>query len=67
MSLLNKIFGGKSHGNQSVTAQEAIQRLRDIEETLQKKSDYIETTIERQQNFARLNAHKNKRGLSSFL
>ncbi|CAD5114370.1 DgyrCDS3506 [Dimorphilus gyrociliatus] len=60
MSLLTKFFGGKQNES-SITPQEAIQKLRDIEETLEKKSDFIEKKMEDEIKFAKLNAQKNKR------
>lgn len=62
MSFLGKFFGGKPN-EKAPTPQEAIQKLRDIEETLTKKSDYLEKKIEEELKVAKQNAQKNKRGI----
>jgi len=59
MSLLAKMFGKK--GDKAPTPQEAIQRLRETEEMLQKKSDFLEKKIEQELATARKNGTKNKR------
>lgn len=59
MSLLAKMFGKK--GDKAPTPQEAIQRLRETEEMLQKKSDFLEKKIESELTIARKNGTKNKR------
>ena len=60
MSLLERVFGKK--GSKAPTPQEAIQRLRETEEMLQKKSDFLEKKIEQELGVARKNGTKNKRG-----
>lgn len=60
MSLFGKLFGGKPN-DKAPTPQEAIQKLRDIEETLTKKSDYLEKKIDEELKIAKQNAQKNKR------
>ncbi|BFZ19498.1 hypothetical protein BsWGS_22537 [Bradybaena similaris] len=60
MSLLKKLFGD-GNKNKAPTPQEAIQRLRDIEEMLTKKSNYLEKKIESEIAIARKNGTKNKR------
>ena len=61
MSLITKLFGGKK-GEQALTPQEAIQKLRETEEMLTKKSDYLEKQIEQELTKAKQNSRKNKRG-----
>ena len=62
MSLLAKLFGGGKKGGAPPSPQDAIQRLRGIEEMLQKKTDFLEKKIEQELNIARKNGTKNKRG-----
>ena len=63
MSFLAKAFGGGNTKKQlGPTPQDAIQRLRNTEEMLQKKSDHLENKIEQELNIAKTNASKNKRG-----
>ena len=59
MSLFEKVFGKK--GGKAPSPQEAIQRLRETEEMLQKKSDFLEKKIEQELSVARKNGTKNKR------
>lgn len=59
MSLFTKVFGKK--GDKAPTPQEAIQRLRETEEMLQKKSDFLEKKIEGEIAIAKKNGTKNKR------
>lgn len=66
MSLINKIFGsGKK--DKAPTPQEAIQRLRETEEMLQKKSDFLEKKVTQELGIAKKNGTKNKRGILSEL
>jgi len=60
MSLLGKLFG--KSGDKAPTPQEAIQRLTETEEMLQKKSDFLEKKIEQEIATARKHGTKNKRG-----
>jgi len=60
MSLLGKLFG--KTGDKAPTPQEAIQRLTETEEMLQKKSDFLEKKIEMEIATARKHGTKNKRG-----
>lgn len=53
------MFGKK--GDKAPTPQEAIQRLRETEEMLQKKSDFLEKKIEQEIAVAKKNGTKNKR------
>lgn len=60
MSLISKIFGsGKK--DKTPTPQEAIQRLRETEEMLQKKSDFLEKKVSQELQIAKKNGTKNKR------
>lgn len=66
MSKISKFFKGggsaasKSRGGPS--PQEALARLRETEEMLSKKQEYLETRIERELAVARQHGTKNKRG-----
>lgn len=60
MSFLAKVFGGKK-GDKPPTTGEAIQKLRETEEMLIKKQDFLEKKIEQEIGIARKNAAKNKR------
>jgi hypothetical protein len=62
MSLFNKIFG-KTGKDKPPTPQEAIQRIRDVEELLGKKTQFLEKKIEDELQVARQNGTKNKRGI----
>ncbi|CAN9512630.1 unnamed protein product [Ophioblennius macclurei] len=62
MSLLHKLFGGGGgKSGKPPTAQEAIGRLRDTEEMLAKKQDFLEKKIEQELLTAKRNGTKNKR------
>ena len=56
-----KIFGGKKEAVAPSTA-EAIQKLRETEEMLMKKQDFLEGKIDLEIQLARKNGTKNKRG-----
>lgn len=56
----NLLAGGKK--DKTPTPQEGIQRLREVEEMLMKKSDFLEKKIEAEIAIARKNGTKNKRG-----
>lgn len=60
MSLFGKIFGG-GKGDKAPTAGEAIQKLRDTEEMLIKKQEFLEKKIEQELATAKQNGTKNKR------
>jgi charged multivesicular body protein 4 len=60
MSLFQKIFG-KNAKEKPPTPQEAIQRIREVEELLAKKSDFLEKKIEQELDTARKHGTKNKR------
>lgn len=61
MSFLGKLFSGKK-GEPAPTPSEAIQKLRDIENMLTKKQEFLEKKIEVELDTARKNGTKNKRG-----
>ena len=54
-----KIFGGKK--DKAPTTGDAIQKIRETEDMLQKKSDFLEKKIEQQLVLAKKNAKTNKR------
>lgn len=60
MSFFGKMFGGKKE--QALTTGEAIQKLRDTENMLLKKQDFLEKKIELELDTAKKNGTKNKRG-----
>lgn len=55
------MFGGKKEV--APTTGEAIQKLRETENMLIKKQEFLESKIEEELNTARKNASKNKRGM----
>ena len=57
------MFGGGKKGDKAPTPQEAIQKLRETEEMLQKKADFLEKKVEQELATARKNGTKNKRGI----
>jgi len=59
MSFFGKMFGGKKEV--APTTGEAIQKLRETENMLIKKQEFLESKIEEELNTARKNASKNKR------
>lgn len=61
MSFLSKVFGGKKE-DKAPTTGEAIQKLRETEEMLVKKQEFLEKKIEQELAVARKNGTKNKRG-----
>lgn len=62
MSFLSKVFGGKKD-EKPPTASEAIQKLRDSEEMLMKKQDFLEKKIDSELMIAKKNGSTNKRGI----
>ena len=61
MSLFSRIFGSGKKGEKAPTPQEGIQRLREVEEMLIKKSDFLEKKIQSEIATAKKNGTKNKR------
>lgn len=60
MSLIGKLFGG-GKSEKAPTTGEAIQKLRDTEEMLIKKQDFLEKKIQQEISIAKQNGTKNKR------
>lgn len=67
MSLISKMFGGGKGKNKGPTPQEAIQKLRETEEMLEKKQAFLEKKIDQEIATAKKNATKNKRGIKKSL
>lgn len=63
MSFLTKLFGGGKSGGKAPTPAEAIQRLREVEEMLMKKQEFLERKVEQELATAKKNGSKNKRGM----
>ncbi|XP_003745823.1 charged multivesicular body protein 4b [Galendromus occidentalis] len=62
MSLLSRLFGGgKSSAAKSMSPADAIQRLREVEEMLEKKQQFLEKKMEAELETAKKNGTKNKR------
>jgi hypothetical protein len=61
MSFLGRMFGGKK-GDKAPTTGEAIQKLRETEEMLMKKEEFLEKKIAQEIEIAKKNGTKNKRG-----
>ena len=62
MALIAKLFGSGGKGGKEPTPQEAIQRLRETEEMLAKKQEFLEKKIDQELTTAKKNGTKNKRG-----
>lgn len=60
MSFFGKIFGGKKV--EAPTTGEAIQKLRETENMLIKKQEFLESKIDQELDIAKKNGTKNKRG-----
>lgn len=60
MSFFSKMFGGKKEAN--MTTGEAIQNLRETENMLIKKQEFLEKKIEQEIDTAKKHGTKNKRG-----
>ena len=69
MSLLAKMFGLGGKDDKAPTTGQAIQKLRETEEMLIKKQEFLEKKIDQELDTAKKNGTKNKRGklLSSAL
>ena len=61
-SLVNRLFGG-GKGSKPPTTGEAIQKLRETEEMLIKKQEFLEKKIGDEIKVAKQNGTKNKRGM----
>lgn len=62
MSRFLKMLGGTGKSGKAPTTQEAIQRLKETEEMLIKKQEFLEKKIEQEVVTAKKNGMKNKRG-----
>lgn len=62
MSRFLKMLGGTGKSGKAPTTQEAIQRLKETEEMLIKKQEFLEKKIEQEIITAKKNGMKNKRG-----
>lgn len=60
MSFFSKMFGGKKET--TMTTGEAIQNLRETENMLLKKQEFLENKIKQELEIAKKNGTKNKRG-----
>ena len=60
--LIARMFGGDKKG-EAPSPQKAIQKLRETEEMLNKKSEFLETRIQRELETAKKHGLKNKRGI----
>lgn len=60
-TIIQKLFGGGGKAGKAPTAQEAIQRLRETEEMLAKKQEFLEKKIDQELLTAKKNGTKNKR------
>lgn len=67
MSAFLRLFGGGGKGGKAPTPQEAIQRLRETEEMLCKKQEFLEKKIDQELMTAKKNGTKNKRGEEKLL
>ena len=65
MSFFGKMFGGKK--DTATTTGDAIQKLRETENMLIKKQEFLEKKIEIELDTARKNGTKNKRGTFKFV
>lgn len=61
MSVWTKLFGSGEKGGKKPTTQDAIQRLRETEDMLTKKQEYLEKKIDQELMTAKKNGTKNKR------
>lgn len=62
MSAIAKWFGGGGKNAKAPTPQEGIQRLRETEEMLTKKQEFLENKIQQELMTAKKYGIKNKRG-----
>jgi len=61
MSFLGKVFGGGKKTETAITPGDAIQKLREMEDILMKKQEFLEKKIEQELDTARKHGTKNKR------
>ena len=60
---LARFFGGSGKKGETPSPQNAIQRLRETEEMLSKKSEFLEKRIDKELVAAKKAGMKNKRGI----
>ena len=59
--------GSGKKGESGPSPQVAVQKLRDTEEMLNKKSEFLEKKIEKETALARKHGMKNKKGISRYI
>lgn len=64
MSFFKNLFGGKK-AEAAPSTSESIQKLRDTENMLFKKQEFLEQKLEQELKIAKENASSNKRGKTS--
>ena len=64
MAALAKIFGSSQRKGETPTPQTAILKLRETEDMLSKKSEFLENKIEKETALAKKHGMKNKRGIA---
>ncbi len=62
MAALSRVFGSGKKG-EAPSPQVAIQKLRETEEMLSKKTEFLEKKIQAEQALAKKHGMKNKRGI----
>ncbi len=67
MSLIEKLFGTGKDKGKTPSPQEAIQRLREIEEMLGEKNEFLEKKIAEELQHAKKYGTKNKRSEFCFI
>ncbi len=65
MNALKAMFGTGKKG-EAPSPQTAIQKLRETEEMLSKKTEFLEKKIDNEQKLAKKHGMKNKRGMCVF-
>jgi len=63
MAALAKVFGSSQKKGEAPTSQMAILKLRETEDMLSKKSEFLENKIEKEIALAKKHGMKNKRGM----
>lgn len=64
--VITKMFGGGKKG-EVPSPQQAIQKLKETEEMLNKKSEYLEAKIEKELQAAKRHGLKNKKGIMHYI
>ena len=60
---LARVFGSGKKGEKGPSPQVAIEKLRETEEMLNKKSEHLEKNIQQEMALAKKHGMKNKRGI----